>query len=53
MKRKKKDFKKHGLLKSIIISLLFAGIYYYISYPALDIHNLGLWVYIISVLLKH
>ncbi|MBR4693243.1 MAG: CvpA family protein [Bacilli bacterium] len=50
MKRKKKDFKKHGLLKSIIISLLFAGIYYYISYPALDIHNLGLWVYIISVL---
>lgn len=50
MKRKKKDFKKHGLLKSIIISLLFAGIYYYISYPALDIHNLGLWMYIISVL---
>ena len=50
MKRKKKDFKRHGLLRSIIITLLFAGIYYYISYPALDIHNLGLWMYIISVL---
>ena len=39
--------KKLPLLKSIIITLIVAGIYYYVSYPALNITNWEFWIYII------
>ena len=41
--------KKYHILKSLIITLLFAGIYYYACYPALNISNWAFWAYIILI----
>ena len=41
--------KKYYILKSLIITLLFAGIYYYACYPALNISNWAFWAYIILI----
>ena len=51
MKRKTRNREKHGLLKSIGITLFVALVYYYISHPALDIHNLEMYIFIVPVLI--
>ena len=51
MRKRKKFNTKFSLLKSIFITLIFALIYYYITYPAFDIHNIGFYVFIVPVLI--
>ena len=48
---KRKNKHKNSLLKSIIITLIFACIAYYLTYPAIDIHNLGFYIFLISILI--
>ena len=43
--------KKHGTLVSIIITIIYAGCAYYLTYPALNMTNWSFWFYIIGVLL--
>ena len=38
--------KKSGLLISIILTILFGGLYYYFAFPALNITNLGFWIFV-------
>ncbi len=51
MMKKKNKITKHSLLKSIVITLIYTLIAYYISHPALDIHNFGFYAFIVPVLL--
>lgn len=46
------EFMKKGKLKlvAIIGTILAAGIYYYVTLPALNIHSSELWVFMISLL---
>ena len=48
MKKRVKN-RKYPLLKTILITLLFAGITYYISHPAIDIHNFMFYVYLVPI----
>lgn len=48
--KKKRKISSHGMIKSIIITLVFAGISYYVTHPALDIHNFGFYAYLVPVL---
>ena len=48
-KRNKKN--KLSLLKSIIITLLYTGISYYITHPAIDLHNFGFYAFIVPVII--
>jgi len=41
--------KKYGTLISIILTLIFGGILYYLIYPALNITNVGFWMYLFVV----
>ena len=49
-KKTKKSTGKYPLLKSLIISLISAGILYYILHPAIDIHNVGFYFFIVPIL---
>ena len=49
-KKNKKNKSKYGLLKSIVITLLYTLVTYYIMHPALDIHNFGFYAFIVPVL---
>ena len=54
MKNKKwnKSWKQNnGLMISIVITLIYTLISYYITHPALDIHNFGLYAFIVPVLI--
>lgn len=44
----KKGFGKWKLLMVLFV-LIFAGIYYYVALPAINIHNQGFWGFIISL----
>ena len=48
--RKRKKKIKYGLAKSIVITLVFAALSYYITHPAIDIHNLDFYMYLVPVL---
>ena len=48
----KKSWKNHyGLIFSIVIPIVYTLISYYVTHPALDIHNFGLYAFIIPVLI--
>lgn len=49
-KRNKKITKTKGYIITFIITLAYALISYYLVHPALDIHNFGLYAYIIPIL---
>ena len=49
MKRRRKQI-KNGLLKSILITLCFACISYYFVHPAIDIHHLGFYQFLLGIL---
>ena len=44
MKKKLKVF-------SVILAILLAGIYYYITLPAINIHASGFWTFIMTLIL--
>ena len=39
----KMNFKPPGKLMTVILVILFAGLYYYIALPAINIHNPFIW----------
>ncbi|MCI5649714.1 MAG: CvpA family protein [Fusicatenibacter sp.] len=38
-----------GIVASILLALVLAGIYYYVTLPAINIHNQGFWVFLIGI----
>ena len=42
--------KKMIMIVGCILAVLAAGIYYYITLPAINIHSVGFWWFIISIL---
>ena len=42
--------KKVIMIVGVILAVLAAGIYYYITLPAINIHSVGFWWFIISIL---
>ncbi len=42
--------KKYGLLLSIICTIIFGGIYYYLVFPAINVTNFSFWVFLMLVL---
>lgn len=42
---------KNKQLLSILITIIYTGITYYMFYPAINIHSLEFWMYIISIIL--
>lgn len=42
--------KKTFIFISVILTVLAAGVYYYITLPAINIHSAGFWGFIISIL---
>ncbi|MBQ3306602.1 MAG: CvpA family protein [Bacilli bacterium] len=47
MKKKKLQL---GVFKSILVTLVFALIFYYISHPAINIHNILFYLYLVPVI---
>ena len=43
--------KRNGNFISIIITLIYTLIMYYLFYPALNLHSLGFWIFIFSIIL--
>lgn len=43
--------KKYGTLLSIILTIIFGSVYYYLFYPALNLSNINFWIFVILVLL--
>ena len=43
--------KKYGTLLSIILTIIFGSVYYYLFYPALNLSNINFWIFAIIVLL--
>ncbi|MBQ8535236.1 MAG: CvpA family protein [Bacilli bacterium] len=39
--------KYKSLLLSILVTIIFGGLYYYLAYPALNITNVGFWVFLL------
>ena len=39
--------KGKNIIFSLLVTILFGGLYYYLAYPALNITNIGFWVFII------
>ena len=39
--------KGKNIIFSLLVTILFGGLYYYLEYPALNITNIGFWVFII------
>lgn len=39
-----------GKIAIVILTLLAAGIYYYVALPAINIHSSGFWIFLIAVL---
>ncbi len=42
---------KKGLLKSILITIIYAGVIYYLTYPPINLTAWGFWFYITGVLI--
>jgi len=42
-----KNKRKFGTLMSIIMTILFAGVYYYMFFPPLNISNIQFWVFLL------
>lgn len=42
--------KKYGALLSLICTILFGGIYYYLVFPAINVTNVGFWVFLVLLL---
>ena len=49
-KEEKEIMKKKIIFLTVTIGILFAGIYYYIALPALNIHSVGFWKFIMTIL---
>ena len=47
----KMNFKPPGKLMTVILVILFAGLYYYIALPAINIHNPFIWKIMIWIVL--
>ena len=43
--------KRNGLLISILLTLLFGGLYYYFAFPALNITNIGFWIFVALIII--
>ena len=43
---------KKGKIKALLVLLVIvlAGIYYYVTIPAINIHSTGIWIFILYVL---
>ena len=43
---------KKGKIKALLVLLVIvlAGIYYYVTIPAINIHSTGIWIFILFVL---
>ena len=42
---------KKGLFKSILITMIYAGVIYYLTYPPINLTAWGFWLYITGVLI--
>lgn len=42
--------KSKNLLLSLLVTIIFGGLYYYLAFPALNITNVGFWFYIILLI---
>lgn len=42
-------FRKSKILMLLLV-LLAAGVYYYVTLPAINIHSSGFWIFVIAVL---
>ena len=42
--------RKNGYFISFVITIIYTVLVYYMLYPALNIHSLGFWVFVISIL---
>ena len=51
MKKKRNENRKNGLIISIGITLVYTLIAYYVTYPAIDIHNFGFYAFLVPVLI--
>lgn len=49
--RKRRKKIENGLLKAILIAVLFAGVSYYVVHPALDLHNPGFYHFLLPILI--
>ena len=43
--------KRNGLLISILLTLLFGGLYYYFAFPVLNITNIGFWIFVALIII--
>ncbi|MBR2678638.1 MAG: hypothetical protein IKE63_04395 [Bacilli bacterium] len=43
--------KKSGTFISVIVTLIYSLVVYYLLYPAINIHNIGFWIFIFSIML--
>ena len=50
MKKKKIQF---GVFQSILITVVFALLFYYVSHPAINIHNILFYLYLVPVLVVY
>ncbi len=50
MKKKKRFKRQSGRLKLFLLILILAGVYYYVTIPAINIHSGGFWLLILMVL---
>ena len=46
---KRKDKAIRGLVFSVLITLFSGGLYYYIFYPAINIHNMEFWFFLLML----
>ena len=44
---KKKNKAIKGFIISVLITLIVGGLYYYVFYPAINIHNMEFWFFIL------
>lgn len=43
--------KKNGIFISLVVTIIYTLIVYYMFFPALNIHSMGFWIFLISILL--
>ncbi len=44
---------KKGYIFSLLLTLLYAGIVYYITYPPINITYMGFWIYVFSIIIVY
>ncbi len=45
--------KKNGTLISIVLTLIYTLVTYYLFYPAINIHNWGFWIFLFSIVIVY